>query len=59
MSDDQFTKLFKYMQEGFERLEAKLDEKASQKDMERVLNFLDEIAKRQEITEDELLVVGH
>lgn len=59
MSDDQFTKLFKYMQESFERLEAKLDEKASQKDMERVLNFLDEIAKRQEITEDERLVIGH
>lgn len=59
MNDDQFTKLFKYIEDFRAEVNKKLDEKASQKDMQRVLNFLDEIAKRQEISEDERLVVGH
>ena len=45
MSDDQFTKLFKYIEYFRAEVNKKLDEKASQKDMERVLNFLDKIAK--------------
>ena len=37
----------------------KLDSKASQEDMERVLRILDDMAKRQEISDDERLVMGH
>ncbi len=50
MSDDQFTKLFKYMQERFDVLEAKVDSKA---DGERTYSLLDGIAKRLDIEEDE------
>lgn len=59
MSEDQFTKLFKYMSEKFDLLDKKLDSKANQKDMATVLNLLDEIIKRQEISDDERLVIGH
>ena len=58
MSEDQFTKLFKYMSEKFDLLDKKLDSKASQKDMATVLNLLDGLVKRQEISDDEL-VMGH
>ena len=59
MSEDQFTKLFKYIQEFRSEVNIKLDEKASNKDMQRVLNILDSLAKRQEISDDERLVMGH
>ena len=59
MSTDEFTKLFKYMTERFDSVDKALDEKASKEDMERVLGLLDSIAKRQEISDDERLVMGH
>lgn len=59
MNNDDFTKLFKYMTERFDKLDKALDDKASNKDMQMVLNLLDSIAKRQEISDDERLVMGH
>jgi hypothetical protein len=59
MSEDQFTKLFKYMQGEFKLINQKLDDKASAGDMQMVLNSLDSIVKRQEISDDERLVMGH
>ncbi|HUC78780.1 MAG TPA: hypothetical protein VMQ58_00905 [Candidatus Saccharimonadales bacterium] len=59
MSEDQFTKLFKYMQDQFKLVNQKLDDKASASDMQMVLNLLDSIVKRQEISDDERLVMGH
>jgi hypothetical protein len=59
MKNDDFTKLFKYIQEFRVEVNAKLDEKASASDMRTVLNLLDSIAKRQEISDDERLVMGH
>jgi hypothetical protein len=59
MSEDQFTKLFKYMQDQFKQVNQKLDDKASASDMQMVLNLLDSIVKRQEISDDERLVMGH
>jgi hypothetical protein len=49
MSEDQFTKLFKYMQGEFKLINQKLDGKASASDMQMILNLLDSIVKKQEI----------
>ncbi|HUY53420.1 MAG TPA: hypothetical protein VMV24_02500 [Candidatus Dormibacteraeota bacterium] len=59
MSTDEFTKLYKYMTERFDHIDKELDGKSSNADMQRVLSLLDAMAKRQEITEDEMLVMGH
>ena len=59
MSEDEFTRLFKYITERFDKIDKTLEEKASNADMRRVLSLLDEIAKRQEISDDERLVMGH
>lgn len=59
MSEDEFTRLFKHMTERFDKIDNVLEEKSSNADMQRVLGLLDEIAKRQEISDDERLVMGH
>jgi len=59
MSTDEFTKLYKYMAERFYRIDKQLEGKSSNADMQRVLSLLDAMAKRQEITDDEVLVMGH
>ena len=59
MKNDDFTKLFKYIQEFRVEVNAKLDDKAKDSDMQTVLNSLDSIVKRQEISDDERLVMGH
>lgn len=46
MNEDQFTKLFKYMQEHFTDVEKKLDEKASQSSIDRLTNTIDSFIKR-------------
>ena len=46
MEDDQFTKLFKYVEKRFDEVNTKLDEKASQSSMERLLDTLDGFLKR-------------
>jgi hypothetical protein len=37
MAKDEFTQLFKYMSERFEKIDKALEEKASHNDMQRVL----------------------
>ena len=59
MSDDQFTKMFKYVEEFRTEINKKLDEKASARDMKMVLISLDSVLKSQEINDDERLVMGH
>ena len=59
MSEDQFTRLFKYMTDRFDRIEKELDKKANTVDLQRVQDTLDSIAKRQEINDDERLVMAH
>ena len=59
MSEDEFTRLFKYMTERFDKVDKALEEKASKADMQRVLGLLDELARRVEISDDERLVMGH
>jgi len=46
MNDEQFTKLFKYIEEFRSEVNTKLDQKASQDSMERLLNTLDGFVKR-------------
>lgn len=59
MSEDQFMKLFKYMSERFDSVDKKLDSKADAKDLQQALNMLDALMKRQEISDDERLVMSH
>ena len=59
MSEDEFTKLFKYMQTEFKSIHEQLDQTASKADIQKALGLLDALAKWQEINDDELLVRGH
>ena len=59
MSQDEFTKLFNYMSKRFDTLDRTLEGKAESADMQRALGLLDGLAKRQEISDDERLVMGH
>ena len=59
MTNDAFDKLFKNMNKRFDTLEGVISKTASGKDMDRVLNTLDSMARQLEITDDERLVMGH
>jgi len=59
MKNDEFTKLFKYMTERFDKIDKALETKSNDEDMQKVLDLLDSLAKRQEISDDERLVMGH
>ena len=59
MSNDEFTKLFNYMSERFDRIDKTLEIKADASDLQRALGLLDALAKRQEISDDERLVMNH
>ncbi|MCA9346440.1 hypothetical protein KC960_03035 [Candidatus Saccharibacteria bacterium] len=53
MSDDQFTKLFNYMQDSFDRLEKKVDSKASQESLDNLISTIDGFVKRLDDNEVE------
>ena len=53
MSEDQFMKLFKYMQKNFSNIEKKLDEKASQDSLDRLTSTIDSFVKRLDNNEIE------
>lgn len=53
MSEDQFTKLFKYMQTRFSDIENKLDEKSSQASLDGLTNTIDSFVKRLDNAEIE------
>lgn len=59
MSNDEFTRLFNYMAERFDKIDASLETKTDKSDHEMVVGLLDTLAKRQEISDDERLVMGH
>ena len=59
MSADEFTKLFNYISERFDKIDATLDAKANSSDLHTIHGLLDTIAKRQEISDDERLVMAH
>jgi len=53
MSDDQFTKLFNYMQDQFDQVNKKLDTKASQESLDRLTSTIDSFVKRLDDSEIE------
>ena len=53
MDNDQFTKLFKYIEDFRTEVNVKLDQKASQDSMERLINTLDVFIKRLDTIETE------
>lgn len=53
MNDDQFTRLFKYIEEFRTEVNIKLDQKASQDSMERLISTLDGFLKRLDDIETE------
>lgn len=53
MSEDQFTKLFKYVEEFRAEMNTRLDEKASQDSLDRLTNTIDSFAKRLDDSETE------
>jgi hypothetical protein len=59
MSQDEFTKLFKYMEKRFDSIDKTLEDKANKQDVKKLLDAVDSFAKRQEIDEDERLVMAH
>jgi hypothetical protein len=59
MSTDEFTRLFKYMTERFDKIDKILETKANSDDLQKALGLLDTLAKRQEISDDERIVMGH
>ncbi|HET8709059.1 MAG TPA: hypothetical protein VFL85_02130 [Candidatus Saccharimonadales bacterium] len=53
MSDDEFTRLFKYMQERFDVVENKLDQKASQSSVDNLIGAIDTFIRRLDTNESE------
>jgi len=53
MGEDQFTKLFKYMQNQFDLVNQKLDLKSSQESLDRLTNTIDSFVKRLDDAEIE------
>lgn len=54
MNDDQFTKLFSYMEERFSVIESKLDEKANQSSLDSLQRTIDKFVSRLDEQETEL-----
>ena len=59
MSEDQFTKLFKYMQTRFDDLDTKLDTKADKAQTDKIYGVVDGIAGNLSDGADEQAVVNH
>jgi len=59
MSNDEFTRLFNYLTERFDKIDKVLEAKANNHDLQTALGLLDTLAKRQEISDDERLVMSH
>lgn len=57
MSTDEFTRLFKYMEERFDRVDRQFDD--TNKRISRIIDVVDALAKRQEINDEERLVMAH
>lgn len=57
MAEDEFTKLFKYISERFDKVDEQFDKVANRFD--GLEKLIDKVIKNQEINEEELLVMGH
>lgn len=59
MTEDEFTKLFKYMQEEFNKIHAQLEQTATKDDVNRLTDAIDAYAKQSETYMQEMLALGH
>ncbi len=57
--DEQLHLITKAVVKGFDRIDKTLETKADSADLQTALGLLDTLAKRQEISDDERLVMGH
>jgi hypothetical protein len=57
MSEDQFTKLFTYMQDQFKELRSEME--GMHTDVQHVYEVVDSVLKNQETDQQERLVVSH
>lgn len=53
MSEDQFTKLFKYIEKRFDLVDRELKNKSSQESLDRLTNTIDSFVKRLDDSEIE------
>ena len=56
--DDQLDRIAKAVVKGFDRIDKVLEEKASAADLRKIMDVLDKLSKRQEISDDERLVMA-
>ena len=57
--DEQLHLITKAVVKGFDRIDKTLETKADATDLQKALGLLDSLAKRQEISDNERLVMGH
>ena len=59
MSQDEFTKLFKYMNHRFDAIDDRLDQVVTKTEFESYAKAVDAFAKQTEIYHHEMLALGH
>jgi len=59
MSNDEFTKLFKYVEKRLDVIETKLDTKASKQDVDTLTSSVDGYSKKADDYMQELLSLAH
>jgi hypothetical protein len=59
MSQDEFTKLFKYMQDEFAKINSRLDETATKNQVEVLTSTVDGLAGLIRDYQQEMLMIGH
>lgn len=59
MNDDQFTKLFKYMSDRFDKIDATLEQKADKDDVDMLKNIIDGYAGKLETYAMEMAAMQH
>ena len=59
MSQDEFTKLFKYMQAEFKSIHEQLEQTATKEELNRLTGSVDAFAKQSETYMQEMLALSH
>lgn len=59
MSEDQFTRLFKFMQERFDAIDTELAKKATTEQVDKIYQTLDGITDRLDTQESEMAALGY
>lgn len=59
MSQDEFTKLFNYMQKEFDKINARLEQTATRKELDTLTNAVDAYAKQADTYMQEMLALSH